>query len=123
MRIRIRRVPIPPPPYDEKHPNAIYPMEYETLVTVEGFDIPVSGTLTLEPGAAHIMLVGVARPLRAGDTLTISLRLQSGATIETKVEVRQGTERAPASSIAPATQEPTATPEATRTASYTDSCG
>jgi copper(I)-binding protein len=55
---------------------------------VEGFDVPAKGTLKLQPGGNHIMLLGLAKQFKAGDTFTVSLKLQSGATVESKVEVK-----------------------------------
>lgn len=55
---------------------------------VQGFDVPASGTFRLEPGGNHIMLLGIAKQFKAGDTFTVSVRLQSGAVIESQVEVK-----------------------------------
>jgi periplasmic copper chaperone A len=58
------------------------------MVKVEGFDIPASGEFKLQPGGNHIMLLGIAKQFKAGETFTVSLKLQSGAVIESKVEVK-----------------------------------
>lgn len=43
---------------------------------VEGYDIPASGTLTLEPSGHHIMLMGLKKPLKAGDTFGLLLTFE-----------------------------------------------
>ena len=58
------------------------------MVQVEGYDLPAAGMVKLEPGGNHIMLLGIAKQFKVGDTFTISLKLQSGATVESKVEVK-----------------------------------
>jgi len=52
---------------------------------VEGYDLPAGGTVVLEPGGNHLMLMGITQPLEAGDTRTVTLRFESGA--ETVVEL------------------------------------
>lgn len=39
-----------------------------------GLEIPPGETVTLEPGGAHIMVQGLAEPLRSGETLRLTLR-------------------------------------------------
>lgn len=45
-----------------------------------GFVIPAGGTLTLEPGANHIMLMGLAKPIVAGDEVSFTLTFADGST-------------------------------------------
>ena len=40
---------------------------------VESFAIPSGGTLSLEPGGNHIMLLGLKAPLKRGDSLDLTL--------------------------------------------------
>lgn len=47
-----------------------------------GFVIPAGGELTLEPGANHLMLMGLAEPITAGTELTFTLALAGGGTFE-----------------------------------------
>lgn len=47
----------------------------------DGFTVPAGGTLTLEPGGSHLMLMGLTRPLLPGETVTVTLTLSSGATV------------------------------------------
>ena len=56
---------------------------------VPAYDLNAGAAFKLEPGGNHIMLLGLAKQLKVGDTFTITLRLASGASIDSKVEVRQ----------------------------------
>ena len=47
-----------------------------------GFVIPAGGELTLEPGADHLMLMGLAGPITAGTEVTFTLALAGGGTFE-----------------------------------------
>lgn len=45
-----------------------------------GFVIPAGGSYALEPGANHIMLMGLTAPLAAGDEATFTLTFSDGST-------------------------------------------
>ncbi|KPN21802.1 MULTISPECIES: copper chaperone PCu(A)C [Arthrobacter] len=47
-----------------------------------GFVVPAGGEYLLEPGASHLMLMGLQDGLLAGDTVTITLELEDGSTVE-----------------------------------------
>ena len=47
---------------------------------IDGLDIPAGSTVTLAPGGTHLMLMGLARPLREGESLSILLEFDSGET-------------------------------------------
>lgn len=47
-----------------------------------GFVIPAGGTLTLEPGGNHLMLMGVASPIAAGDEVVFTLTFADDSTLE-----------------------------------------
>lgn len=52
-----------------------------TMREVEGgFVVPVGGTLVLEPGGLHLMLMGLAEPLRPGAEIEIALEFDDGST-------------------------------------------
>ncbi|MFJ4224618.1 copper chaperone PCu(A)C [Microbacterium sp. NPDC089695] len=53
-----------------------------------GFVIPAGGTLALEPGANHIMLMDLAAPLRAGDEATFTLTFSDDSTYEFTAPVK-----------------------------------
>ncbi|MCR1784378.1 copper chaperone PCu(A)C [Nocardioides carbamazepini] len=57
-----------------------------------GFVIPAGGSLTLEPGGDHLMLMGLSAPVEPGTTLTLTLTLGDGstATVEATVKAFDG---------------------------------
>lgn len=46
-----------------------------------GFVIPAKSKLVLEPGGNHIMLMGLTKPVEAGDEITFDLKLRDGSTL------------------------------------------
>ncbi|TNE57000.1 MAG: copper chaperone PCu(A)C [Alphaproteobacteria bacterium] len=57
------------------------------MISVPALEIPASGTLTFEPGGLHIMLMGLEKPLSAGDTLHITLQFQKTGLVGTEAKV------------------------------------
>jgi len=53
-----------------------------------GVVIPGQGSAELEPGADHIMLMGLDRELEAGETVTIELEYSDGSTDAVEVLVK-----------------------------------
>lgn len=53
-----------------------------------GMLIEPGATLTLEPGGDHIMLMGLTDPLEAGETVIVTIALDSGETLELEAAVR-----------------------------------
>ena len=47
-----------------------------------GFVVPAGDGYLLEPGASHLMLMGLTDGLLAGDTVTITLELADGSTLD-----------------------------------------
>jgi len=50
-------------------------------------EIPPAGTLALEPGGDHIMLLGLAAPLKRGDNLELTLIFQHQGKLEISVPI------------------------------------
>jgi len=46
-----------------------------------GFVIPAEGELKLEPGANHIMLMDLTKPVQAGDQVTFDLKTSDGGSV------------------------------------------
>lgn len=46
-----------------------------------GFVVPAKGELTLEPGGSHIMLMGLPKPVLAGDDISFELKTSDGGTV------------------------------------------
>lgn len=57
----------------------------------EGFEVPASGTLVLEPSGKHIMLVSPQSPLE-GDRVHLRLEFEHAGTVEFEVAVDSGHE-------------------------------
>lgn len=47
---------------------------------VEGYEVAAGSPLVLKPGGDHLMLIGIEAPLTEGETRTVTLRFESGAT-------------------------------------------
>jgi hypothetical protein len=60
---------------------------------VESIPVPAGGEAVLEPGGYHIMLIGITRALEEGDIVPLTLRLESGATLELSAPVRRAPPR------------------------------
>lgn len=53
-----------------------------------GFVIPAGGSITLEPGADHLMLMDLTAPLVAGDTVSVTLTFSDDSTYEFDAPVK-----------------------------------
>ena len=59
------------------------------MVPVEGgLAVPAGGTVTMEPGGLHVMLLDLQRELAAGDTLDVELQFSSGDRRTVRAPVR-----------------------------------
>jgi copper(I)-binding protein len=54
----------------------------------EGMDIPAGGTLSLKPGAAHIMFVDLTEPLVAGTVVRGTLTFERAGTVDLEYPVQ-----------------------------------
>jgi copper(I)-binding protein len=55
---------------------------------VTGIDLPAGRTVELRPGALHIMLLDLARPLAAGESIVVRLRFEKSPERAVRVVVR-----------------------------------
>ena len=55
----------------------------------EGFEVPAGGALQLQPGGKHVMLLGLVKPLAAGDSFTLTLNFAGSAPITVTVPVME----------------------------------
>ncbi len=55
----------------------------------EGLPLPAGEAVELKPGGNHIMLMAVAEPLKAGDTVTLALTFASAPPLEVTAAVGQ----------------------------------
>jgi copper(I)-binding protein len=56
---------------------------------VSAIHIPAGGTVTLEPGGFHLMLMN-PKPMAVGDTIELVLTFEKAGTITVKAEVKNG---------------------------------
>jgi len=54
----------------------------------DGAAVPAKGRLALAPGGAHVMLMRLKAPLKAGDTLPLTLRFQRAGEIKVVLPVK-----------------------------------
>jgi copper(I)-binding protein len=54
----------------------------------QGLALPRGGSATLAPGGLHIMLIGLKRPLAAGERVPLTLRFQKAGEVAVELEVR-----------------------------------
>jgi periplasmic copper chaperone A len=55
---------------------------------VSGVDLPAGEPVTFRPGAWHVMLIGIRRPLVAGESFEMTLRFVHSRSVEARVRVR-----------------------------------
>lgn len=55
---------------------------------VEALEIPAGGTVQLEPGGNHVMLIGLKQPLEAGATVPLNLRFERSGERQVQLQVR-----------------------------------
>jgi len=60
-----------------------------TMKHVAAVPVPANGTVRLEPGGYHVMLMELAKPLRAGSSFRLTLGFRSG-TVKVTVVVKRG---------------------------------
>lgn len=59
------------------------------MIRQEAIRIPANGQTPLEPGGYHVMLIGIQKPLQAGDEVPIQLTFANGERKQIDVPVRQ----------------------------------
>ena len=55
---------------------------------VHSLPIPAEGSITLKPGAEHVMLMGLKQPLKEGDTVPLVLTFANAGAVQTHAIVR-----------------------------------
>ncbi len=63
---------------------------------VKAFDVPAGGTFELKPGGAHLMLMDLKRPLKQGEKLPLTLKLEKGGELKLELTVEELGARKPA---------------------------
>jgi len=54
---------------------------------VHDLEIPANGTLAMSPGGMHIMLMGLGAPLKAGETIDLTLTFEKAGDVTVKVPI------------------------------------
>jgi copper(I)-binding protein len=54
----------------------------------DGLEIPANGSVMMEPGGYHVMLMNLQHDLNAGDSVTLTLTFASGKTLTVEAEIR-----------------------------------
>jgi len=54
----------------------------------DGLEVPAHGSVTLKPGADHLMLVGLKRQLKEGEEVAITLDFDQGVVLPIKVAIK-----------------------------------
>jgi copper(I)-binding protein len=55
----------------------------------DGLEVPAKEEVMLKPGSYHVMLIGIKRDLKVGDTFSIDLQFEDSGTIRVEPEVRE----------------------------------
>ena len=56
---------------------------------VKSFEIPAGGSFELKPGGAHLMLLDLKRPLKKGEKVPLTLKLEKGGELKTELTVEE----------------------------------
>jgi periplasmic copper chaperone A len=71
-----------------------------------GIDLPAGQAVTLQPGAMHIMLLGLIQPLVAGQSFPLTLSFEKAGTREVTVSVEKAGAMGPEKATGGGTQMP-----------------
>ena len=55
---------------------------------IEAIDIPAGGTAVLEPGALHLMFIGLVEPLVEGESVPVTLVFENAGEVEISLPVK-----------------------------------
>lgn len=79
----------------EIHESTRTPQGVVGMRPVKAVALPTGRPVSLEPGGAHLMLIGLLGPLEAGGVVPLTLVFASGKTLTIDAEVRDGAANAP----------------------------
>lgn len=63
---------------------------------VNSVEIPAGGSFELKPGGAHLMLVDLKRPLKKGERIPLTLKLEKAGEMKVELSVEEMGARVPA---------------------------
>lgn len=84
---RLVAVTVPAPASASLHETR-YEKGIARMRPVDGVEIPAGASVSLEPAGAHVMIVGLAGPLAAGESLPLTLRFERSGERRVTAEVR-----------------------------------
>ena len=62
---------------------------------VKGFDVPAKGSFELKPGGAHLMLMELKRPIKKGERVPLTLKLEKGGELKLEMTAEEAGARTP----------------------------
>lgn len=62
---------------------------------VPSIDVPAGGSVALQPGGLHVMLIGLKAPLKQGEVVPLTLTFAKAGTMTVEVPVKSAAEMAP----------------------------
>jgi copper(I)-binding protein len=77
----------------ELHKTEIDANDVMRMKPVEAIEIPAGGSVALEPGSSHIMLIGIKEQLAAGDKVSLTLSFRNAAPQTVEVEITESLAR------------------------------
>ncbi|WGM37846.1 copper chaperone PCu(A)C [Caulobacter sp. NIBR1757] len=55
-----------------------------------GIDLPAGKTVALKPESYHLMLIGLKKPLKVGETVAVTLKFEKAGSVTVPFDVRAG---------------------------------
>ena len=65
------------------------------MTKIDHVKLPAKSTATFKPGGHHVMLMGLEKPLKEGDTVSLTLRFEKAGSVTVPVKVRGITAKGP----------------------------
>jgi copper(I)-binding protein len=62
---------------------------------IEAIDVPAGGSVSLQPGGLHVILINLKQPLKQGEAFPLTLTFAKGGTLTIEVPVKSPAETAP----------------------------
>ena len=56
---------------------------------VKSFEVPAGGSFELKPGGGHLMLMDLKRPLKKGEQVPLTLRLEKAGEVKVELSVEE----------------------------------
>lgn len=74
----------------EFHATTVDASQVARMRALDAVELPAGSTLQMKPGSGtHLMLIGLKRPLKAGESFRMTLEFERGGLVEVRVDVQQ----------------------------------